>query len=140
MALIYFYIIFFSISQRVCRIHKQQTTKIRHQLRLIVFLIYVGKHPGCTPGELTKALNIDWGHSQRSVTKLVDDGFITKNKSGRIYHLDLTEKGQQAFQVSHQVFFDWDKEKLSALTDTERKQLFGLLQKATASKEDPLNV
>lgn len=106
----------------------------------LFFLIYVGKHPGCTPGELTKALNIDWGHSQRSLTKLVDDGFMTKNKTGRIYHLDLTEKGQQAFQVSHQVFFDWDKEKLSALTDTERKQLFGLLQKATASKEDPQNV
>ena len=106
----------------------------------LFFLIYVVKHPGCTPAELTKALKINWGHSQRSITKLVEDGFMTKNKSGRIYHLDLTEKGQQAFQVSHQVFFDWDKEKLSALTDTERKQLFELLQKAAASKEDPQNV
>ena len=102
----------------------------------VFFLIYVGNHPGCTPSELTKALQMDWGHSQRSVTKMVNEGFMTKDKCGRIYHLNLTEKGQQAFQVSHQVFFDWDKEKLKALTDAECRQLFELLQKAAMGKKD----
>ena len=27
---------------------------------LLFFIIYVGKHPGCSPSELTKALHLDW--------------------------------------------------------------------------------
>lgn len=94
-------------------------------------VIYVGKHPGCTQAELTAALGLDWGYSQRCVTKLVEEGFLTREKSGRAYHLDLSPKGQQAFQVSHQVFFDWDKEVLAALDTEEREQLFSLLAKVS---------
>ena len=85
-------------------------------------VIYVGKHPGCTQAELTAALGLDWGYSQRTVTKLVEEGFLTREKSGRAYHLDLSPKGQQAFQVSHQVFFDWDQQALTALDENEREQ------------------
>ena len=46
-------------------------------------VIYVGKHPGCTQAELTAALGLDWGYSQRTVTKLVEEGFLTREKSGR---------------------------------------------------------
>ena len=28
---------------------------------LIYFVLYVGKHPDCTPSELTKDLHLDWG-------------------------------------------------------------------------------
>ena len=94
-------------------------------------VIYVGKHPGCTQAELTAALGLDWGYSQRCITKLVDEGFLTREKSGRAYHLDLSPKGQEAFSVSHQVFFDWDQETLTALTTEERNQLFALLEKAS---------
>lgn len=94
-------------------------------------VIYVGKHPGCTQAELTAALGLDWGYSQRTVTKLVEEGFLTREKSGRAYHLDLSPKGQEAFQVSHQVFFDWDQQALAALDENEREQLFALLAKAT---------
>ena len=75
----------------------------------------MGKHPGCTPSELTKALHVDWGHSQRSVARLVEDGFMTKERAGRTHRLNLTAKGQQAFEISHQVFFDWDAQRLFAL-------------------------
>lgn len=94
-------------------------------------VIYVGKHPGCTQAELTAALGLDWGYSQRCVTKLMEEGFLTREKSGRAYHLALSPKGQQAFQVSHQVFFDWDKQALAALDESEREQLFTLLAKVT---------
>ena len=43
-------------------------------------VLYVGKHPGCTQAELTKALGLDWGYSQRSITKLVAEGFLTREK------------------------------------------------------------
>ena len=99
-------------------------------------ILYVGKHPGCTQAELTAALGLDWGYSQRSITKLVEEGFLTREKSGRAYHLNLSTKGHKAFEISHQVFFDWDKEFLSALDAAEQKQLFALLEKAAGKNEN----
>lgn len=96
-------------------------------------VVYVGKHPGCTQAELTAALGLDWGYSQRSVTRLVEEGFLTREKLGRAYHLNLSDRGQQAFAVSHQVFLDWDKQNLSALSAKERSQLLSLLEKAAGS-------
>ena len=102
----------------------------------LFFLIYVGKHPGCTPSELTKALRVDWGHSQRSGARLVEDGFMTKERAGRTHRLNLTAKGEQAFELSHQVFFDWDAQRLSVLTQAERDELFALLRKVAAQRTD----
>lgn len=99
-------------------------------------VIYVGKHPGCTQAELTANLGLDWGHSQRTVARLVEDGFLTREKSGRAYRLNLSEKGQQAFAVSHQVFFDWDREVLASLSGDERTQLLSLLAKAAQKEAD----
>ena len=72
---------------------------------LIYFVIYVGKHPDCTPSELTKDL-----------------------------HLKLTQRGENAFVVCHQVFIDWDAQSLGGLTAQERQQLLTLLQKAVQKK------
>ncbi|MEI3101355.1 MAG: bilirubin utilization transcriptional regulator BilQ [Oscillospiraceae bacterium] len=109
------------------------TTGRLHKLGLsfgLLFpLTYVGKHPGCTQGELTSALGLDWGYSQRSIARLVEDGFLTREKSGRAYRLNLSEKGQDAFGLSHQVFYDWDQERLSALEPAERERLIALLAK-----------
>ena len=85
---------------------------------------------GASPAEMTKALGVDWGHSQRTVARLVEGGFLTRTKSGRAYRLALSGKGEEAVQVGHQVFFDWDREILGALDDGEREQLFSLLTKA----------
>ena len=107
----------------------QQLQKLGLNFGSLFPVIYVGKHPDFTQAELTAALGLDWGYSQRCVTKLVEEGFLTREKSGRAYHLALSPKGQQAFQVSHQVFFDWDKQALAALDGSEREQLFTLLAK-----------
>ena len=107
----------------------QQLQKLGLNFGSLFPVIYVGKHPDCTQAELTAALGLDWGYSQRCVTKLGEEGFLTREKSGRAYHLALSPKGQQAFQVSHQVFFDWDKQALAALDESEREQLFTLLAK-----------
>ncbi|MCI5800805.1 MAG: MarR family winged helix-turn-helix transcriptional regulator, partial [Oscillospiraceae bacterium] len=97
------------------------------------FVLYIGKHPGCSPSELTKALRVDWGHSQRSVEKLVREGFVIKERpgeGGRAYRLTLTARGQEVFEESHRVFFEWDEQKLSALNGEERQQLLSLLERA----------
>ena len=72
---------------------------------LLYPLLYVGRHPGCTQAELTNALGLDWGYCQRSTLRLVEDGFFLREKQGRAYRLTLSEKGMQAFETSHQVFF-----------------------------------
>lgn len=131
-----------TVSSYVTELHKEFATYTTQQLQelglsfgLMYFVIYVGKHPGCSPAELTKALRMDWGHSQRSLNKLVEEGFLTREKTGRSARLDLTPAGEQAFAVCHQVFFDWDAQKLDGLTAAERKQLLQLLQKAAETKQ-----
>ena len=119
----------------------QYTSARLNQLGLsfgtLFFLIYVGKHPGCTQSELTTALHLDWGHSQRTVLKLVEGGFLLREKDGRSYRLTLSEQGQRAFEASHQVFFDWDEQALANLTPEERRQLTALLYKALGKNTLP---
>ena len=120
----------------------QYTSARLNQLGLsfgtLFFLIYVGKHPGCTTSELTTALHLDWGHSQRTVLKLVEGGFLLREKDGRAYRLTLSEQGQRAFEASHQVFFDWDEQALANLTPEERRQLTALLYKALGKNTLPV--
>lgn len=97
---------------------------------LLFFIIYIGKHPGCSPSQLRESLSLDWGHSQRCITQLTDKGFITKEKEGRHYILHLTEQGQNAFSIAQHVFFDWDESVLQTFTEEEKNQLFLLLEKA----------
>lgn len=119
----------------------QYTSARLNQLGLsfgtLFFLIYVGKHPGCTQSELTTALHLDWGHSQRTVLKLVEGGFLLREKDGRAYRLTLSEQGQRAFEASHQVFFDWEEQALANLTPEERRQLTALLYKALGKNTLP---
>lgn len=96
---------------------------------LLYPILYVGRHPDCTQAELTEALGLDWGYCQRSVLRLTEDGFLIREKRGRAYRLSLSDKGAQAFEASHQVFFDWDAQALANLNETERGQLFQLLRK-----------
>ncbi len=103
---------------------------------LLFPLIYVGKHPGCTQAELTSALGLDWGYFQRSIARLVEGGFLTREKSGRAYCLNLSENGQEAFGLSHQVFYDWDKERLAALEPAERERLIALLAKVKSKDKE----
>ena len=73
----------------------------------LFLVIYVGKHPDCTQAELTDALRLDWGYSSAVSPSWSEMGSLCGKKSGRAYHLRLSERGQDAFRVSHQVFFDW---------------------------------
>lgn len=115
------------------------TTEKLHELGLnfgqMYFIIYVGKHPECTPSELTSALKLDWGHSQRSRCETCRRWFSDQRKeTGRSYRLTLTPLGKQAFDVCHQVLFDWDATKLTGLTNEEQQLLLNLLCKISIQK------
>ena len=105
----------YTVSSRILTLHRafaaytsQRLQELSLNFGQMYFILYVGKHPDCTPSELTNELHLDWGHSQRSLVKLVEDGFLTREKLGRSYRLRLTSQGEQAFMVCHRVFADWD--------------------------------
>lgn len=112
--------------------HRLQELELSHGLMFL--LLYVGKHPGCTQSELTQALGLDWGYGQRSTLKLTEDGFLLREKEGRAYRLRLSDKGEQAFRVCHEVFFDWDRQTLEGLSEDEQTQLLDLLKKIKEKK------
>lgn len=110
----------------------EQLSKIGLSQGLLFFILYIGKHPACSPKELSEALHMDIGHTARSLNKLIQTGFIlqeTNPKDRRAHILNLTDLGQDAFRISHELFFSWDNEVLCTLNDDEREQLFILLDK-----------
>ena len=94
------------------------------------FIVYVGKHPGCTQSDLTKALRLDWGYSQRGITKLVDSGFMTKEhkEECNCYCLNLTENGESAFHTCHKVFQEWDQMKMKNCSVEEKNEIIAFLK------------
>lgn len=110
----------------------EQLSKIGLSQGLLFFILYIGKHPACSPKELSEALHMDIGHTARSLNKLIQTGFIlqeTNPKDRRAHILNLTEHGQDAFRISHELFFSWDDEVLCYLSEDERLQLFLILDK-----------
>ena len=49
---------------------------------LLFFIVYIGKKPNCTPSELTKALSLDWGHSQRCINRLLTMALLPRKNQG----------------------------------------------------------
>lgn len=92
-------------------------------------IIFIGRHENCTQSELTSALNLDWGHCQRLVLKLESDGFISRVKCSRSYHLCLTEKGKECFDVIYKSFYDWDEAVFKDFDEEDKENLLMLLRK-----------
>lgn len=110
----------------------EQLSKIGLSQGLLFFILYIGKHPACSPKELSEALHMDIGHTVRSLNKLIQTDFIlqeTNPKDRRAHILNLTEHGQDAFRISHELFLNWDNEVLCNLSEDERSQFFLILDK-----------
>lgn len=98
----------------------------------LYFILYVGRHTGCSPKELTQALHMDAGHATRMLAKLAQDEFLVQEKSvtdRRAHILRLTEKGEAAFRLSHELFTQWDTEVLHPLSADEQTTLITLMSK-----------
>ncbi len=105
----------------------------------LYFVLYIGRHPDCSPKELATALKMDAGHTTRTLAKLTQEGFLLQAKSktdGRAHILSLTAKGQSAFRLSHQLFGQWDEQALQPLSEAETETLMTLLSKIVSLKGD----
>lgn len=109
---------------------------------LLYFIVYIGKHKGCSPGEVAKNIHQDTGYTTRSIDKLVESSFVLREKSEkdkRSYVLSLTEKGQIIFNRSYELFNEWDEKILKNITMEDKDQLFRILKeiiKSTELRED----
>lgn len=104
---------------------------------LLYFVIYIGRHPKCSPGKLSSELRFDSGHTTRAIEKLVQNEFVLREKSEidkRAYILSLTEKGEEALKVIYSLFSQWDEKVLSDIGEDERKQAISLMEKLTKRK------
>lgn len=97
------------------------------------FILYIGKHEMCPPAALKNDLKLDWGHVQRSLTKLEKDGFIYKVESkGKkySYFLMLTKQGLESYDMCHDLFYFWDAEMKQSMSNEEWDSFGNTLEKA----------
>lgn len=102
------------------------------------FILYVGKHPDSSPGELARALRMDMGQTTRTVARLVGSDFLTREPNGRDRRsclLRLTERGLEVFRLSHDLFGRWEERVTVGLSGGERMQLLSLLKKTAQYPE-----
>ena len=112
-------------------------------LGLLYPILYIGKHPNCSPKEVMESLHLDWGLAQRTLDKLAADNLISREKNPkdrRSYLLNLTADGYQLFQKSHELINAWNEQKLSVLTPDEQLQLKTLLEKIVEIKGEEFHV
>ncbi|MFR7592085.1 MAG: bilirubin utilization transcriptional regulator BilQ [Longibaculum sp.] len=124
---------YITILQRHFRFYcQQELQRLGLSQGLLFFILYIGKHPQCSPKELTNALHLDSGHVTRSLSKLEKNHFIQQtinpnDKRARL--LTLTKKGQNVFLKSHEFFYQWDQQTINNLSLVEQEQLLSLLKK-----------
>lgn len=106
-------------------------------LSLLYYIVYIHHCPGCTPSQLSTALKQDTGYTTRCLDKLIQSGFVEREKSPhdrRVWVLNLTEQGEKIFRTSHDLFHQWDDQILHALEPAERIQLIQLLGRLPTAK------
>lgn len=99
---------------------------------LLYFLLYVGKHPGCTQRQMNDALCVDVGYATRSVAKLVEAGYLEQRANpsdGRSNLLYLTPEGERAYGYGRRVVGEWNDVALGCLEPEEAETLNALLGK-----------
>lgn len=92
---------------------------------LLFFLLYIGKHPGCTHGELSACLNSDNGHTTRCVNRMIQGGFVRRDSSAldrRVRRLWLTPRGEETFRRCHSLFLQWDRERFGCVPEQTKIQ------------------
>lgn len=100
----------------------------------LYIIIYVGKKKECSPKDISLSLNLDAGHLNRTLSKLIENDLIIQKKNDhdrRSNVVSLTDKGKEVFEISHNLFQEWDKIILSSLEDSDRQKLMELIKKIT---------
>ena len=105
----------------------------------LFILIFLGKKEKCSPKTLSTILKLDAGQLNRTILTLTKNGFLIQEKNQqdrRANILSLTDKGKQVFEMSHNLFYQWDEGALAPLSAAERQELLKLVKKIVFSKSN----
>ena len=92
-------------------------------------LAHVGADEGITQQELADSLLVTKGNVAQLLDRMKKRGLIERRPQGRINRLFLTDEGRRTFAEvvpAHEAMID---DRLSVLSEEERRQLFELLRK-----------
>lgn len=98
----------------------------------VMFLIQLYKKDGISQEELSQNLSIDKGTTCRAVKKLVEQGFLTRERDEhdkRAYKLYLTEKSKEIKNEVFQLLYRWEKSITTTISQEEVEVLRNLLKK-----------
>lgn len=105
----------------------------------VFIIIFIGKNESCSPKDISKALKLDAGHLNRTLSKLIENNFISQKKNEndkRANIVNLTPKGEEVFKRSYILFHEWDDLVLSSFTNNEKDQLIELIKKLVFSQNE----
>lgn len=105
----------------------------------LFIIIFIGKNEACSPKDISKALNLDAGHLNRTLSKLIENDFILQKKNEndkRANIVTLTSKGQEVFKRSYSLFDEWDDLVLYSFTENEKEELMRLIKKVAFSQKE----
>jgi len=121
---------------RLLRVSQKVERDLAGQLRLwglnnaqFDVLAHVGADEGTTQQELADSLLVTKGTVAQLLDRMQKRSLIERRPEGRINRLFLTDEGRRTFAEvvpAHEALID---ERLSALSEEERRQLFELLRK-----------
>jgi DNA-binding MarR family transcriptional regulator len=89
-------------------------------------------HDGVTQNEISNRLHFDKAHTARAIQRLIELGYITKEKDAtdnRAYRIYLTDKARQIMPDIKRVLKSWSDILAAGLSETEQKQAMALLKK-----------
>lgn len=108
----------------------------------LYIIIYIGKKNECTPKDISLSLKLDAGHLNRTLSKLIENDMVIQKKNDndkRSNIVSLTQKGKQVFEMSYNLFQEWDKLILSSLDESDRQTLMDFMKKITSSEITRVN-
>ncbi|MBN1364984.1 MAG: winged helix-turn-helix transcriptional regulator [Syntrophaceae bacterium] len=106
------------------------------------FLKFLYHHDGVTQNELSTRLNFNKAHTARAIQKLIDIGYITKEKDEkdhRAFRIHLTHKAKKIESEIQKVLDSWSNIITNGFTQDEKKRMMELLKKMTDNIDDYMN-
>ena len=121
---------------RLLRVSQKVERELAGQLKLwglnnaqFDVLAHVGADEGITQQELADSLLVTKGNVAQLLDRMEKRGLIERRPQGRINRLFLTKEGRRTFAKvvpAHEAMID---DRLSVLSEEERRQLFELMRK-----------
>jgi DNA-binding MarR family transcriptional regulator len=87
---------------------------------------------GINQETLTQSLKLDKATTARAITKLIKEGYVTRQKDDldlRAYKIFLTKKAKKMEPIIKKILSRWTKTLLSGFTEDERKLFLDFLKR-----------